>query len=269
MHTLCVVGDGDTAVVEALAARLKDTREGRVATIEQLEHEAAPRADAPDTAGAFGIGTDGTWVGTGAGRSVSALLDSIAPEYEYALVAGIGHHRLPTVVLGDASVSSATAIVTRAPSPDELDIEALVEQLEDAEPHVTLETLIEQAKASPLAERSGAIATFTGRVRIKDSPDDADTEQLAFETYEGVAKARMDSISAELTEREGVFEVFMHHRVGVMTAGEDIVFVVVLAGHREEAFRAVEDGINRLKDEVPIFKKETTEDEEFWLHEKP
>jgi molybdopterin synthase catalytic subunit len=60
----------------------------------------------------------------------------------------------------------------------------------------------------------------------------------------------------------------MHHRVGVIEDGEDIVFVVVLAGHREEAFRTVEDGINRLKDEVPIFKKERTTDEEFWVHEQ-
>jgi molybdopterin synthase catalytic subunit len=54
----------------------------------------------------------------------------------------------------------------------------------------------------------------------------------------------------------------------VIEAGEDIVFVVVLAGHRREAFRAVEDGIDRLKDEVPIFKKEATEAEEFWVHQR-
>jgi molybdopterin synthase catalytic subunit len=60
----------------------------------------------------------------------------------------------------------------------------------------------------------------------------------------------------------------MHHRTGVIREGEDIVFVVVLAGHREEAFRTVEDGINRLKDEVPIFKKESTTEEEFWIHEQ-
>jgi molybdopterin synthase catalytic subunit len=104
-------------------------------------------------------------------------------------------------------------------------------------------------------------------VRAKDSPDDARTEHLSFEKYEEVAESRLEAISRELTEREGVFEVLMHHRVGLMQDGEDIVFVVVLAGHREEAFRTVEDGINRLKDEVPIFKKETTTDEEFWLHE--
>jgi molybdopterin synthase catalytic subunit len=54
----------------------------------------------------------------------------------------------------------------------------------------------------------------------------------------------------------------------VIEAGEDIVFVVVLAGHRREAFRAVEDGIDRLKDEVPIFKKEATESETFWVHRR-
>ncbi|PSP53856.1 molybdopterin synthase, partial [Halobacteriales archaeon QH_7_68_42] len=51
--------------------------------------------------------------------------------------------------------------------------------------------------------------------------------------------------------------------------GEDIVFVVVLAGHRREAFRTVEDGIDRLKDEVPLFKKEVTVEETFWSHERP
>jgi molybdopterin synthase catalytic subunit len=45
--------------------------------------------------------------------------------------------------------------------------------------------------------------------------------------------------------------------------------VVVLAGHRGEAFRTVEDGIDRLKDEVPLFKKEVTVEEEFWRHERP
>ncbi len=58
------------------------------------------------------------------------------------------------------------------------------------------------------------------------------------------------------------------NETGVVDAGEDIVFVVVLAGHRRESFRAVEDGIDRLKDEVPIFKKETTVEEDFWVHDR-
>jgi len=66
-----------------------------------------------------------------------------------------------------------------------------------------------------------------------------------------------------------VHEVATHHETGVVEAEEDAVHVIVLAGHRQEAFRAVEDGINRLKDEVPVFKKEVTEDGEFWVHDRP
>ncbi|PSP51682.1 molybdopterin synthase, partial [Halobacteriales archaeon QH_3_68_24] len=69
--------------------------------------------------------------------------------------------------------------------------------------------------------------------------------------------------------RDGVHEIRLHHRTGVVESGEDIVFVVVLAGHRREAFRTVEDGIDRLKDEVPLFKKEVTVEETFWSHERP
>jgi molybdopterin synthase catalytic subunit len=78
----------------------------------------------------------------------------------------------------------------------------------------------------------------------------------------------MATICRELEARDGVFDVEMHHRTGVIPDGDDIVFVVVLAGHREEAFRTVEDGINRLKDEVPLFKKEVTVEDTFWRHER-
>ena len=81
--------------------------------------------------------------------------------------------------------------------------------------------------------------------------------------------ARFDSgASADLEARDGVHAVRLHHQTGVVEAGEDIVFVVVLAGHREEAFETVSDGIDRLKAEVPLFKKEVTVEEAFWVHER-
>jgi len=218
--------------------------------------------------GRFELTDDGEWHGHGTHRSPMELLDSLAADYEYAVVDGLRHHRLPTVVIGDAEPAPSGSVVSTASEAKAVDIDDIVDRVDEFEPHITLETLIQRAKASPKADRSGAIATFTGRVRAKDSPEDARTEHLSFEKYEGVAEQRLKTISEELTDREGVFEVLMHHRVGLMEDGEDIVFVVVLAGHRTEAFRTVEDGINRLKDEVPIFKKETTTDEEFWLHEQ-
>ena len=270
MQTLCVVGADATAIADSLVSRLAETREGQVAAVDYgdaVDAAAVEAGDPTNADGRFSLTSDGRWVGRGDDRSLLDLLDSLAPEYEYAVVAGASHHRLPTVVVGDSDPEPAT-VVADAPTADAVDVAALAARIDDFEPHVTLETLIDRAEASPLAERAGAIATFTGRVRVKDSPEDDRTEQLAFEKYDGVAADRMAAISDDLTDREGVFEVVMHHRVGVMGPGEDIVFVVVLAGHREEAFRTVEDGINRLKDEVPIFKKETTEADAFWLHER-
>mgnify|MGYP000031679845 CR=1 FL=1 len=267
MQTLCLIGDGSQSVVERLAGRLTDSRDGQVATVDHTVESVREPTDTTAN-GAFHVDVEGRWTGTGTDRSVTDLLDSLAPDYDYALVAGVAHHRLPTVVIGDTEAPSSATVVDSAPTADELDIDSLVDRIEDVEPHITLDTLVDRAKASSDADRSGAIATFTGRVRAKDSPDDARTEHLSFEKYEGVAEARLDAIRQSLTDREGVFEVLLHHRVGLLTDGEDIVFVVVLAGHRKEAFRTVEDGINRLKDEVPIFKKETTESEAFWVHER-
>ena len=123
-------------------------------------------------------------------------------------------------------------------------------------------------KRSEKATYSGAIATFTGRVRAKEDEADERTRYLEFEKYEGVAEDRMRRIESELEARDGVLDVRLHHRTGRIPEGEDIVFVVVLAGHRGEAFTAVEDGINRLKEEVPLFKKEVTDEETFWVHER-
>ena len=258
MKTLNIVGPDAVEVADRLVPRL----DGRVATVETLPETAARDTDA---GAAYGLSTDGSWIGAGDGRDLPDLLDDLVPEFDYALTVGFADARLPTVAIDDADPAADT-LLTLADA--DADLDPVLDAAADLDPRITLESLVERAKASPLAERSGAIATFTGRVRVKDAADDTPTTHLEFEKYEGVAADRMRAIREELEARDGVFEVLMHHRTGVIREGEDIVFVVVLAGHREEAFRTVEDGINRLKDEVPIFKKETTENEEFWIHER-
>ena len=258
MQPLGAVGPGTIEFVAALAPEL----DGRVATV-AARPDSAFETESGDAA--YELGDDGSWTATGADGSLDELLDDLAATFDYALVSGFPDADIPTVALDGAS---ARRVVHEAPGPDEVDVDAVLDAVEAAEPYVTLSTLVNRVKSSPRADRAGAIATFTGRVREKDSPDDSPTERLEFEKYEGVAERRMAELSDELTERDGVFEVAMHHRTGVVESGEDIVFVVVLAGHRAEAFRTVEDGIDRLKDEVPIFKKETTTDEEFWVHDR-
>ena len=275
MRALGIVGPSHaetTALIERLAERLAE--EGRVGTIRHLA--TAPDADADDVSGlrdsalaadtTYGLADDGEWVAAGNTTSLDDALAALTPDHDYALVEGFADADLPKIVLG--SRDHAGEALIEAPDADAVDIEAVVKALSATEPFETLESLVARVKQSSRADRAGAIATFTGRVRAKDAPDDQPTEYLEFEKYEGVADERMAALEAELAGRDGVQEVELYHRTGVVERGEDIVYVVVLAGHREEAFRTVQDGINRLKEEVPLFKKEVTTEEEFWVHDR-
>ena len=253
MQLLGIAGPGADHAADALADRLTDR--GRVAVVRDGE------TDAPEWT-AYVVG-DG-WTGVGGDRSVDDVLDELARDHDYALLVNFPDARVPQIAVGDADVADPVLSV----NPTEPDLDAAVEAAEAAEPFETLSSLVADLKHTPEADYAGAIATFTGQVRALEDEDDEWTESLTFEKYDEVATARSATIREELEAREGVLGVRLHHRVGCVEAGEDIVFVVVLAGHRGEAFRAVEDGIDRLKDEVPIFKKEVTVEDEFWVHDR-
>ncbi|GGN06689.1 molybdopterin synthase [Halarchaeum nitratireducens] len=252
-------GGDPAAVVDALRDRFAD--EGAVAVVRR--DPTLGDADGAHTTVRLGGGRRRTTADSRA--SLTAVLDDLARDHDFALTVGFADAALPRLAVGDASVADPLARVTEAAT---LDPDSVLAALRETEPHESLSSLVAAAKRSADERFAGAIATFTGRVRAQENADDAPTEALSFETYAEVAAARLDDIRAALEAREGVHDVLLHHRTGRIEASEDIVFVVVLAGHRREAFRAVEDGIDRLKDEVPIFKKEVTIDEEFWRHER-
>ncbi|WP_336036161.1 molybdopterin synthase [Halobacterium yunchengense] len=249
-----IVGPRADGVADLLAERL--TERGRTAVVRRGE------TDAPEWT-AYVVG-DG-WTGVGGDRSVDDVLDELARDHDYALLVGFPDaNRVPQLAVGDADVEDAVLDL----DPGDPDLDAAVDAVAAAEPFETLSSLVADLKASPREQYAGAIATFTGRVRALEDEDDDRTESLTFEKYEGVAADRREAIREALESRDGVYDVRLHHRVGRVEAGEDIVFVAVLAGHRREAFAAVEDGIDRLKEDVPIFKKEVTVADEFWKHER-
>jgi molybdopterin synthase catalytic subunit len=253
MQLLGIAGERADEVTDALAARLAD--EGRVGVVRRGE------TDAPDWT-AYVVG-DG-WTGVGGDRSVDDVLDELARDHDYGLLVGFLDAHVPHLEVGDAGLDDPLLRL----EPDDPDLDAAVEAAEAVDPFETLGSLVADLKRSPESEFAGAIATFTGQVRAYEDEDDDRTESLTFEKYDAVADDRLATIRDELEARDGVLGVRLHHRVGTVEAGEDIVHVAVLAGHREEAFAAVSDGIDRLKDEVPFFKKEVTVEEEFWRHER-
>jgi molybdopterin synthase catalytic subunit len=109
----------------------------------------------------------------------------------------------------------------------------------------------------------GAVVNFEGVVRnnTKGRP----TEFLVYECYEPMAIKTMAEIGRELAATHAISRIAMVHRLGRMRVGETSVAVMVTAPHRQPAFDAALEGINRLKRTVPIWKKEHFTDGEIWV----
>jgi MoaE-MoaD fusion protein len=108
----------------------------------------------------------------------------------------------------------------------------------------------------------GGIVTFTGAVRA-DSRGKR-VLRLEYEAYREMAERKLADIGAEIARAHGA-EVAIVHRVGVLLPGEAAVVIACAASHRTPAFRACEACIERLKKEVPIWKREVFEDGSEWV----
>jgi molybdopterin synthase catalytic subunit len=109
----------------------------------------------------------------------------------------------------------------------------------------------------------GGLVTFTGVVR--DHSKGKRVTRLEYEAYAPMAEKKLAEIGAEAREKWPGTDVAVVHRVGVLQPGELAVVIAVSAPHRKEAFRACEHVIDRLKEDVPIWKKEFAEDGEVWV----
>jgi molybdopterin synthase catalytic subunit len=109
---------------------------------------------------------------------------------------------------------------------------------------------------------AGAICTFLGVVR--DNNLGREVDYLEYEAYPDMAVPAMQRIAGEIRERWDVIEVAMVHRVGRLEIGEVSVGIAISSPHRAEAFEACHYAIDRLKETVPIWKKEVWADGEEW-----
>ena len=110
---------------------------------------------------------------------------------------------------------------------------------------------------------AGAICTFTGVVR--DSSRGRSVTHLEYEAYSEMATAQMRKIADEIAERWPEARVAMAHRTGRLEVGEPSVVVSASSPHRAEAIAACKWGIDRLKESVPIWKKEHATDGTYWI----
>jgi molybdopterin synthase catalytic subunit len=131
---------------------------------------------------------------------------------------------------------------------------------------ISLEQIIEYLKNLPAYHESGALASFVGVVRedpVRGS--DAKVTRLEYEAYPEVALKRMQEIRSDAKKRSGIVEVTIHHIIDSLGVGEPSIFVAVLGKHRQEVFPALAETVERVKREVPIWKKEHTTKEAYWV----
>ena len=109
----------------------------------------------------------------------------------------------------------------------------------------------------------GGLVTFSGAVR--DHTKGKRVTRLEYEAYGPMAQKKLAQIGDEAREKWPGTQVAVLHRLGTLVPGELAVVIAVSAPHRKEAFRACEFVIDRLKEDVPIWKKEYAEDGEVWV----
>jgi molybdopterin synthase catalytic subunit len=120
---------------------------------------------------------------------------------------------------------------------------------------VDIGALIRKAKQPGM----GAIVLFDGIVR------DDDIREMELEAYRDVALAELDRIAKVATEKFALLSVDIIHRVGRLRVGDNILVILVGAGHRKEAYEGSRFIIEAIKAGVPIWKKEIRADGSIWV----
>jgi len=123
-----------------------------------------------------------------------------------------------------------------------------------------------QLAEHPNYRQAGAVASFTGIVREDPVQAGSGTvSHLEYEAYSEVALAKLQEIRQAMVQRPGIIEVSIHHIIDKLAVTEPSLFVAVLGKHRGEAFAVLAETVERVKMEVPIWKKEFTEKGAYWV----
>ncbi len=181
------------------------------------------------------------------GEAIDSALTSVNQEYAFAedrLKDGDEVALFPPVSGGAGEAQPSLFDVTAG----QLDMNGLLDQL--------------------VTPATGAACVFTGVVRGRTERDEPhETDHLEYEAYEPMARAKMEQVAAEIRERwPQVVGVGIVQRVGHLEPGTPTVLIACTAPHRDSgAFEAARYGIDRLKEIVPVWKKEVGPEGETWV----
>ena len=117
--------------------------------------------------------------------------------------------------------------------------------------------------ASVIRPSDGASVVFEGVVR--NHHDGRAVESIDYEAYRPMAEKEFERILRTLQEEFATTSIAFRHRLGRLVVGETSIVIVATAPHREEAFAACRSAIDRIKQSVPIWKRERGPFGEEWV----
>ncbi len=114
---------------------------------------------------------------------------------------------------------------------------------------------------------TGAAVVFTGMVRAETVRTDRQTDYLEYEAYESMALEKLKQVAEEIrTQWPTVAGIGIVHRIGKLFPGTPTVLIACTAAHRDTGvFEATRYGIDRLKEIVPVWKKEVGPQGQEWI----
>ncbi|MBT3189493.1 MAG: molybdenum cofactor biosynthesis protein MoaE [Anaerolineae bacterium] len=131
------------------------------------------------------------------------------------------------------------------------------------EDELNLDELLERVTLSS----TGAAAIFAGMVRGETARENRQTAYLEYEAYVPMAESKMKQVAKEIRERWSVVEgIAIVQRIGKLMPRTPTILIICTAAHRDTGvFDAARYGIDRLKEIVPVWKKEVGHDGEKWV----
>lgn len=122
---------------------------------------------------------------------------------------------------------------------------------------------IDEALLAVGADEVGGVSVFIGTVR--NHSDGKPVTLLEYHAYESMAEKQMAKIAAEIAQEIPGVRLSALHRIGELKVGDQAVICVAGAPHRGEAFRACRLLIDRIKEQVPVWKREHGPDGPYWV----
>lgn len=133
-----------------------------------------------------------------------------------------------------------------------------------ADPYLTDDPIDRQALVAEVMRPSdGALVVFDGVVR--DHHEGKAVSEIFYEAYRPMAEKEIAKIVSDVSTRFPEVRIGLRHRLGLLKVGEASIVIACSASHRAEAFDACREVIDRVKETVPIWKKERGPDGEEWV----